>query len=94
MPFDWGLRLVAVTAVLVVASPEPQPATERAQSKRAKPLCCFQNPAYAGTCKVQPEEDETCASILEYLNNSMAHGPGQELLRRDGGPARLEGSLL
>lgn len=36
--------------------------------------CCFQNPAYTGTCKVEPAEDETCASILAYLNNPMADG--------------------
>jgi hypothetical protein len=36
--------------------------------------CCFSNPAYSGVCKVQPTKGETCASILAYLNNPMAHG--------------------
>lgn len=47
---------------------------ERPQSEPSKKPCCFKNPAYAGTCKVQPAEDETCASILAYLNNPMAEG--------------------
>jgi hypothetical protein len=36
--------------------------------------CCFENPRYSGTCEVEPAEGETCASILEYLNNPMAQG--------------------
>lgn len=36
--------------------------------------CCFDNPQYSGTCVVQPAEGESCASILEYLNNPQAHG--------------------
>ena len=33
---------------------------ERPQSEPSKKPCCFANPGYAGTCKVQPAEDETC----------------------------------
>lgn len=40
----------------------------------AAETCCFRNPAYTGTCEVVPTEDETCASILTYLNNPMAEG--------------------
>ncbi len=38
--------------------------------------CCFNNPRYSGTCEVTPAGDETCASILEYLNNAAAVGKG------------------
>jgi hypothetical protein len=40
----------------------------------SKPPCCFKNPAYSGICRVEPAEEETCADILAYLNNPMAHG--------------------
>lgn len=36
--------------------------------------CCFTNPSYSGVCQVQPAKDETCASILSYLNNPMSAG--------------------
>jgi hypothetical protein len=36
--------------------------------------CCFKNSRYAGMCVVNPGEDETCASILEYLNNPSSSG--------------------
>jgi hypothetical protein len=49
-------------------------APERLQAEKEKKPCCFQHPGYAGTCKVQPAEDETCATILAYLNNPMAEG--------------------
>jgi hypothetical protein len=37
--------------------------------EQQKPSCCFTNPYYAGVCEVRPARDETCASILAYLNN-------------------------
>jgi hypothetical protein len=36
--------------------------------------CCYTNPRYAGTCEVDPAQDETCISILEYLNNPQSQG--------------------
>jgi hypothetical protein len=40
----------------------------------AKRTCCFTNPQYSGVCTVEPGKDETCASILEYLNNPQSQG--------------------
>ena len=40
----------------------------------ARPPCCFTNPQYSGVCKVEPGEDESCSSILEYLNNPQSQG--------------------
>lgn len=37
-------------------------------------VCCFNNPQYSGTCEVTPTGDETCRSILEYLNNPLSNG--------------------
>ncbi|HXV63996.1 MAG TPA: hypothetical protein VEK15_25075 [Vicinamibacteria bacterium] len=56
------------------ATPAKARVAEPQQSEPSKEPCCFQNPRYPGTCKVQPAEDETCASILAYLNNPMAQG--------------------
>jgi len=42
--------------------------------KEPRPHCCFTNPRYVGTCEVEPSKDETCASILEYLNNPQSQG--------------------
>lgn len=69
------IRVLLLTAVAVtIQKPEVRPAAELRQSAPSKKPCCFTNPAYTGTCKVEPAEDETCASILSYLNNPMAQG--------------------
>ena len=70
-------RVPAASAELWQAwtkSEGPRTVAERPQSEPSKKPCCFANPGYAGTCKVQPAEDETCASILAYLDNPMAEG--------------------
>ena len=38
--------------------------------------CCFTNPRYSGVCQVTPGADETCGSILSYLNNPNSMGKG------------------
>lgn len=45
-----------------------------ADGQDPRPHCCFTNPRYVGTCEVEPSKDETCASILEYLNNPQSQG--------------------
>lgn len=40
----------------------------------AKEPCCFTNARYTGTCQVVPAEDESCGSILTYLNNPNSSG--------------------
>lgn len=41
---------------------------------RAERRCCFIHRAYAGVCIVEPAEDETCATILAYLNDPRSTG--------------------
>jgi hypothetical protein len=36
--------------------------------------CCFTNPSWTGVCEVVPTGDETCASILDYLNDQRSAG--------------------
>jgi len=57
------------------ASTAPGSRTARASDEPAA-KCCFTNRDYAGTCEVVPGKDETCASILSYLNNPMSQGKG------------------
>jgi hypothetical protein len=45
-----------------------------AGGKDPRPHCCFANPRYVGTCEVEPAKDETCATILQYLNNPQSQG--------------------
>ncbi len=66
--------VLLMAAALTFLSAAPVRVPERPQAEKAKKPCCFKNPGYAGTCKVQPAEDETCATILAYLNNPMAEG--------------------
>ncbi len=68
------IALAAGVAALLAFTSTGSTQVEEAQSPESKETCCFTNPAYSGVCKVQPAEDETCASILAYLNNPMAQG--------------------
>jgi len=36
--------------------------------------CCFENPRFSGTCQVTPGPEESCGSILGYLNNPNSVG--------------------
>lgn len=57
-----------LTAVLAPAG-DDAPATAVQQSK-----CCFENPRFSGTCEVTPGPEESCGSILGYLNNPNSVG--------------------
>jgi len=50
-------------------------ATDVRSEEPSRPApCCFVNPSYAGVCVVHPTKDETCASVLAYLNNPQSTG--------------------
>jgi len=78
------IALALAAALLGVATLEPGPrlqgppllacAAQVADGKDPRPHCCFTNARYVGTCEVEPDKDETCASILEYLNNPQSQG--------------------
>jgi hypothetical protein len=71
-------------ALLLAATLEPAPRPEAgpplacpvlaANAQDPRPHCCFENPRYVGACEVEPAKDETCATILEYLNNPQSQG--------------------
>jgi len=85
MPVRNAPRVVAlVVGVLLVASlgatsrhgasNDPSGAAVATVRADAPAHCCFTNPRYVGTCDVEPGADESCASILGYLNNPQSQG--------------------
>jgi hypothetical protein len=85
MPHPRSRLLGAAGAALLLAAaaaPAPRPADAPSPACAAlasdaqdpRPHCCFENPRYVGVCEVNPAQDETCASILEYLNNLQSQG--------------------
>jgi hypothetical protein len=68
-------RLARVSAAALLAGVTLAPATQgAADGQDPRPHCCFTNPRFVGTCEVEPEKDETCAAILDYLNNPQSQG--------------------
>ena len=73
---------VAVLLLAATLEPAPPPsgasplacAAQAADGRDPRPHCCFTNPRYVGTCEVEPSKDETCAVVLEYLNNPQSQG--------------------
>jgi hypothetical protein len=65
--------LLAVVAVVGFAATSLLAGANRA-STTADEKCCFTNPRHTGVCVVTPAEDETCSSILGYLNNPNSVG--------------------
>jgi hypothetical protein len=63
-------RVVALVILgsLPVAGSVAQDPTEKQEK------CCFTHPQFSGQCSVQPASDETCSSILDYLNRSGTTG--------------------
>jgi hypothetical protein len=78
-----GTVALTVAAGLLIATPfgtaSRDDSADRCRSAAvravvAKAHCCFTNTRYVGTCDVEPAADETCASILDYLNNPQSQG--------------------
>ncbi len=55
--------IFALHALTQAQTPAPAPAA-----------CCFTNPGFSGVCRVTPAPEETCATILGFLNDSRATG--------------------
>lgn len=92
-----SLALALLTTTSLLAAPIGTAA--RGQSRvrggaaDAKSPCCFTNPRYVGTCKVEPTGDESCASVLDYLNNPQSQGKtycGSTSIRGDWKPTACQ----
>ncbi len=60
-----ALLVSAIIGIFSLAFPQEEEKPEQ---------CCYTNPAFVGVCKVTPGKDETCDSILEYLNTAGTVG--------------------
>ena len=76
-----GRALVLTAAALLAgagagAEEKKGPPADDAVAEEPSPRadCCYNNRAFAGICAVTPTEDETCATILAYLNNPQSQG--------------------
>ena len=69
-------RAVLVLGAAVAAGLVFVIAVQYTAAGEAKEPCCFTNSRYTGVCQVTPAEDESCGSILAYLNNPNSSGKG------------------
>lgn len=65
--------LAAVVVVLALAMAGGNGLIAQEQHESAEP-CCFANPGFSGVCTVVPDDGETCADILKYLNTPDSTG--------------------
>ena len=65
--------MTRAAVLLLLAASTSAPARQQDQPPPPQ-KCCFTNAGYSGVCEIQPAKDETCATILAYLNNPMAQG--------------------
>lgn len=63
--------LVLFAVLLLLFSPS---GAGFAQDEEQKAPCCFTNVAYSGVCSVTPSKDESCDTILQYLNTQGTVG--------------------
>lgn len=64
----WGLVAWVAVAIAVLV------AAAVGRSAEAPVPCCFINDQFSGVCRVVPAADETCDTILAYLNNPTSVG--------------------
>lgn len=69
-----GLLLASSSGGLGRSASRPLFGFAPASAFAAAAHCCFTNPRFVGTCDVEPSSDETCSSILAYLNNPQSQG--------------------
>jgi hypothetical protein len=80
-PAGLGVAVLLLSGALPALASDGSAAREACPAPRAaldeptpRPPCCYTNRAYSGVCVVQPQPDETCASILAYLNDPRSQG--------------------
>ena len=67
-------NIAAIACILCLGGLATVAAAEDAFTTTQQSPCCFDNPRFSGTCQVTPGEDESCSSILGYLNNPNSVG--------------------
>ena len=69
-----GRILAAIACILCLGAVAAESGAEDESMTIQQSSCCFENPRFTGTCEVTPGEDESCGSILGYLNNPKSVG--------------------
>ena len=69
-----GRIIAAIACILCLGALATVAGAEDASTAIGQAPCCFENPRFTGTCEVTPGEDESCGSILGYLNNPNSVG--------------------
>ena len=69
-----GRIIAAIACILCLGALAAVAGTADASTSIGQAPCCFENPRFSGTCEVTPGEDESCSSILGYLNNPNSVG--------------------
>ena len=64
------LSILLLLFVPVAFSQDDAPETEGQE----KSVCCYHHERVQGLCQVTPVQEETCESILEYLNSPGTSG--------------------
>ena len=67
-----ALATGAIALIVLIACLTGSPA----QAEEIAARCCFANPRFTGVCEAYPTGEETCATILGYLNNPNTVGKG------------------
>ena len=66
--------IAAIACILCLGGLAAVAGAEDTSTAIGQAPCCFENPRFSGTCQVTPGEDESCSSILGYLNNPNSVG--------------------
>jgi hypothetical protein len=66
--------IAAIACILCLGAVAAESSAEDASNIIQQSSCCFENPRFTGTCEVTPGEDESCGSILGYLNSPNSVG--------------------
>ena len=66
--------IAAIACILCLGALATVADAEDASTAIGQAPCCFENPRFTGTCVVTPGEDESCSSVLGYLNNPNSVG--------------------
>jgi len=67
-------NIAAIACILCLGALAAVAGAEDASTAVGQAPCCFENPRFSGTCQVTPGEEESCSSILGYLNNPNSVG--------------------
>jgi hypothetical protein len=73
-PAVLGLLLASASLMQSRVEARPDAVAATVAEEPAPQKCCFTNPRLTGKCEVTLAKGETCAAVLDYLNNPNSQG--------------------